>query len=573
VRPAPAAAVPLEARSLQRVSAYRRTILGITGIMTALAAWAGAGVDFDYNLLRLQAKGVESVVWEERIIAQAGRSAFAAVTTASSLDELRRKQRAFEALGSVSEVESLLRLIPERQDEKIRLLRQLEPSLATVSMAAVPPLEPESLKAPLTVLRRRLDLAIEAAASGRAPTRVHAVRAEVDNVLAKLDGGASTDAFARLQQLQTELAADFGAKLRTFQQGLDPSPITPEDLPAGLRQRYVGKNGSLLMRIHPAVDIWELAGATRFVGDIRSADPDVTGPPVTAFESIRLIRRGFYEGAFYALALVAIITWSVLGNVRATVLTLIPLVVGIIWTLGLMRAFGLQFTLANVWAVPMIIGTAAEYGLNVYTRYIEGHETGRPPLARSGVLAVFLNGLTTIGGFGSLMVARHQGIFGLGLLLATGATASLVASLVVAPVLIEIFGRRQSDCFPISGLGASLRARLRRRSPDRSREGELMRCLLIAVLAMLLVPVAIPREVFATDQTKFEALIKKNAPDVASLSTKFSPKVGCVCKSGLLPGFLAKDGSAVVCVMPSVSPGDGALSVSSDCLDYLVLPK
>ena len=43
------------------------------------------------------------------------------------------------------------------------------------------------------------------------------------------------------------------------------------------------------------------AERTRFVGDLRSVDPDVTGPPVTAFESIRLIRRGYFEGTLYAL--------------------------------------------------------------------------------------------------------------------------------------------------------------------------------------------------------------------------------------------------------------------------------
>lgn len=57
-------------------------------------------------------------------------------------------------------------------------------------------------------------------------------------------------------------------------------------------------------------------------------------------------------------------------------------------------------------------------------------------------MAVILNGLTTIVGFGSLMVASHQGIFGLGLLLTIGASASLAASLVVLPVLIRLFGRK-----------------------------------------------------------------------------------------------------------------------------------
>jgi hopanoid biosynthesis associated RND transporter like protein HpnN len=427
-----------DVRPLQRLLANRRAIVAGAVAATALATWAGVGVGFDYNLLRLQAKGVESVAWEEKILATTGRSAYAALATATSLDELRHKHRAFEALGAVSEVDSLLRVVPERQAEKIRLIRQLEPLLAPVRVAAVPPLDPASLREPLTSLARRLALVTEAE---QAPREAHVARATADEVLAKLAGGAVEP--ARLERLQENLARDFADTLHRLRQALDPGPITPDDLPPELRERYVGAGGRMMLRVHPAVDIWEDAGASRFIGELRTVDPDVTGPPVTAFESIRLIRRGYFQGAVYALALVAVITWVVLRSVRATALTLVPLVLGILWTLGLMRVFGLSFTLANVWAIPLVMGTAAEYGLNVFVRFREGRETGGPPLPRSGVLAVLLNGLTTIGGFGSLMVASHQGIFGLGLLLTIGATVSLVASLVVTPVLLQMFiGRR-----------------------------------------------------------------------------------------------------------------------------------
>jgi hypothetical protein len=437
----PARTVVLESRALVRLIAYRRTILAGAAGLTALAVWAALGVDFDYNMLRLQAKGVESVEWEERILAQAGRSGMAALTTASSLEELRAKQQAFEALGSVSEVDSLRRLVPEEQEAKIQLVRQFAPVLMPVRIGPVPPLELGRMRAALTSLRRRLGLATEAAEAGVATVQVRAARARVDEVLARLGAPPSAGGLDGLRQLQAELARDFANTLRSVQRGLNPAPITPGDLPAELRQRYVGRDGRLLIRIHPAVDIWEAAGAARFVGELRSVDATVTGPPVTAFESIRLIRRGYLEGALYALALIAAISWAVLRSLRAVVLTLVPLVLGLLWTLGLMRLFDLHFTLANVWALPLIMGTAAEYGLYVYVRFIEGQETGRPVLARSGVLAVVCNGLTTIGGFGSLMVARHQGIFGLGLLLTIGATVSLAASLVVTPVLIQRFAR------------------------------------------------------------------------------------------------------------------------------------
>ena len=53
-------------------------------------------------------------------------------------------------------------------------------------------------------------------------------------------------------------------------------------------------------------------------------------------------------------------------------------------------------------------------------------------------MGVLVAGLTTIVGFGSLMLADHRGIFGLGLLLTAGTAASLVAALIVLPVLLDL---------------------------------------------------------------------------------------------------------------------------------------
>ncbi|TMQ21463.1 MAG: hypothetical protein E6K82_15540 [Candidatus Rokuibacteriota bacterium] len=111
--------------------------------------------------------------------------------------------------------------------------------------------------------------------------------------------------------------------------------------------------------------------------------------------------------------------------------------------MGLMPVFGLTLNLANVWAVPLIVGASAEYGLNVITRAREARAHGGPLFARSTLLAVAFNGLSTITGFGPLMVAHHRGMWSLGLLLTLGSVTSLIASLVVLPVLIRLVDLRR----------------------------------------------------------------------------------------------------------------------------------
>jgi predicted RND superfamily exporter protein len=207
-------------------------------------------------------------------------------------------------------------------------------------------------------------------------------------------------------------------------------------------RRHIGTSGRFLMRIQPAVDVWQQAGAARFVGELRTVDPDVTGAPVITYESTRLMKRAYVEGTLYATLVVLGAAALTFRSALDTLAAAVPLVLGLGWTIGVMPLTGLAFDLANVWALPLLVASGAEYGIALVMRSREAGAAGPTAVGRSTVLAVLLNGLTTIAGFGSLLVAHHRGIFGLGLLLTIGTTASLVAALAVLPALYRVVGRR-----------------------------------------------------------------------------------------------------------------------------------
>src|SRR4029450_10107728 len=118
---------------VERLVSYPKTVLVMAAGLTLVSAWGLRYIEFDYNLLNLQAFGTESVVWEKRILATAGGSGFTAVASADSLDGLRQKSHAFRALKSVSEVDSVLLLIPENQTEKLKIIGDFAPLVAPVT--------------------------------------------------------------------------------------------------------------------------------------------------------------------------------------------------------------------------------------------------------------------------------------------------------------------------------------------------------------------------------------------------------------------------------------------------------
>ena len=121
-------------------------------------------------------------------------------------------------------------------------------------------------------------------------------------------------------------------------------------------------------------------------------------------------------------------------------LTLLPLVVGMIWMLGVMVLCHLPFNPANIMVLPLLVGIGVAYGIYVVQRFRQegeatfyGKSTGR---------AVILSALTTIAGFASLLIGKHQGIRSLGLVMTIGVSACLLATLAMLPALLEIARRR-----------------------------------------------------------------------------------------------------------------------------------
>jgi len=451
-----ARASQLEVPALAWLVRYPKTIVAATVLVTAASLWAAPRVGFDYNLLNLQADGTESVVWERKAAAAAGRSVFAALSTATSLAELEIKQAAFQRLSSVSDVQSVLSVLPDQQAEKLALLRRLADVVDNIHVGAPRTLDLRALGGALETLNRRMELAKRKSGPGGPSEEVLAISRATAALLGRLNGSERGVVEVALGDYQARLAEDFAQQWQRLQRATRPAPITLGDLPEELRRKFIGKSGHLLLQVYSRLDLWDRASQERFVEELRTVDPDVTGQPVVGYESTRLIERTFRLGLAYAFALVAAIAALMIRRLRETVLAMVPLILGTLWTVAIMQLAGLKFNLVNVWALPLIIGSAAEYGVNIVLRSLEAQaHGGGPRLARSTVMGVVFNGLTTMAGFGSLLVAHHRGVWSLGLLLVIGSAATLTASLVVLPTLVHLAGEPLRSPADRKGLGTA----------------------------------------------------------------------------------------------------------------------
>jgi len=121
-------------------------------------------------------------------------------------------------------------------------------------------------------------------------------------------------------------------------------------------------------------------------------------------------------------------------------LALVPVGVGFLWLGGLMGATGEPLNPANIMTLPLVIGIGVTNGIHILNRYAE--EQTPSILARSTGKAVLVSGLTAIAGFGSLMLAKHQGIQSLGYIMSAGLATCMIAGLTFLPALLNLLTRR-----------------------------------------------------------------------------------------------------------------------------------
>jgi predicted RND superfamily exporter protein len=98
----------------------------------------------------------------------------------------------------------------------------------------------------------------------------------------------------------------------------------------------------------------------------------------------------------------------------------------------MMGWLGRDLNPANMIALPLIVGCGVDNGVHVLHDW---RSRPRRPyfLAAATGKGVAVSALTTVLGFGALMISSHRGLSGLGFVLALGVTMCMTAALVLLP--------------------------------------------------------------------------------------------------------------------------------------------
>jgi len=422
-----------------------RTVVGVTLLLALACLYPTLTMRFDYNLMNLQAKGLQSVEYAYKLMRSKENSGYFAVVTAKDRAEATQLTERLEKLPSVDHVVSLPALVPDNQQAKLAELAALRQVMAEVKPVPYEEnLRVMELPRVFEAFHDRVAKLKTALAAKKAPEAkpVGAFLATLDGFFAKLEKEKDKNALGMLRDFQGSMFAELPAKLTMMKESLEAAPVVEADVPVELKQRFVGKSGVLLLQVAPKKEVFEHEPLQEFVTQVKGIVPNATGEPIMVYESLTIMRDAYLKAFAYAFLGIAVILLINFKSVRFAAMGALPLGVGLLFMVGGMRLAGVSFNSANIIVLPLILGVGIDSAIYIINRYRQGNETPAQVATRSAGIGVFLNALTILFSFGALMVAHHQGVFSIGAVMSLGMAASVAVFLAFLPALLSLWGKR-----------------------------------------------------------------------------------------------------------------------------------
>src|SRR5213593_4315764 len=279
-----------------------------------------------------------------------------------------------------------------------------------------------------------------------------------------------TDALAKVPGVESVLSitnvVDPTAYFASAARLLSRIPPTPDEVEALKRKLaatpLVGKNlisddfrgAAIVVFFESLTDAQYLdLGVDRRIMDLLAAEngPEAlfyTGAAHVKQAAVELMRRDIARFTPLALALMLVVLWLSFRTVRGVSLPILAVAMALVWTLGVIVLAGKALTFGTSVLPPLLLVVGSSYAIHVMARYYEQVDAGAPPdevVVRAFArvwLPLAISALTTVIGFGSLMVNRITAIWDLGLFAVIGVVCLTVTCLGFLPAALQLMPSR-----------------------------------------------------------------------------------------------------------------------------------
>lgn len=143
-----------------------------------------------------------------------------------------------------------------------------------------------------------------------------------------------------------------------------------------------------------------------------------------------------------ALVAVGLFAWFLLGSLLLAVVTVSPVAVSLLWTLGILGWLGIPMSLVNAVFTAFLVGAAVDYAIVLVHGRVRRWKSGVDETSFTDA-AVLLNATTAGVGFGVLTFAGHPVLRSIGATAVVGIACAWGATQALVPAMAGLFLRRR----------------------------------------------------------------------------------------------------------------------------------
>ncbi|MBO8160164.1 MAG: MMPL family transporter [Thermosipho sp. (in: Bacteria)] len=410
------------------IKRYRIISLVILATLLILSFVKIPSVEFDKNMMNIEAKGLESIALNQKMLEEFGFSPDNTIFINDNLDEARRLYNVIKNEEVFSEIDSIIQFLPEpeKQLERLNIVKEIK----SINAMQNDELNLAQLKTEINKLSFNI-------AKSSVLLKLLGYKGLSEKLQEILNSGIIVEIAKKslddLIKVQGKIVSTVN-KLRSSLNGEEI--ITIDNLPEDLKGNYVGGNNKILTIAYSNGDIWNADYQKEYFKTLEKLNlKNVSG---SALVFLRVIQISAREGA-KVLILTIIFIFIVLifdmKSLKYAVIAMLPMLLSIILLLGVMGWFGIKFNVVNIIALPLIIGIGVDDGIHLIHRY-RREKNLRLSLKSTGK-AITMTTLTTGAAFGSFILAKYRGFVGFGLLLLLGVVFSYLITVFVVTSLIS----------------------------------------------------------------------------------------------------------------------------------------
>lgn len=234
----------------------------------------------------------------------------------------------------------------------------------------------------------------------------------------------------------------------------DSQPPQADSIPEDVNEVFwgnTGKHDKSLVLTFPMPDLQMDNGknARAFyedIADIKIGDKIYRGVSDSMIfaEVLKTLFRDAKVAVVLSYGLLGILVALHFRNSRHTLIVLGALACGIGWMLAIMNLTGIKLNFYNMIIIPAMIGMGEDNSVHVVDRFDEHGRSSIVYVLRTSGAAAFMASMTAIFGYGGLCFAHHPGLRSIGWMAIIGLGTCLLASLVLIPLLLQIFVKAKS---------------------------------------------------------------------------------------------------------------------------------